>query len=479
MIINWKPNRDSDKSLYNQIYNYIINQISNGDWYIDSRLPSERKLAEAMEVNRSTISNVLDELKSEGVLISRGSKGTFVANNTWSILASISQPNWKKYLDQGIHKPNQTTIQMINKYEFEDGMIRLGTGEISSELFPSEYVNEIMSNLPLNSLNYEEPLGYKPLREAICKYLSKFDIQLKPEQVLIVSGSLQALSLISIGLLQPGSTVFVEKPSYLKSLHIFQSAGMKLKEILMDEDGIDLNDLRKKLNKSGTNMLYTIPTFHNPTGIVMNESKRKQLMEIIKEFQLPVIEDDAYADLWFSKAPPKPLKSMDDSGSVLYTGTLSKSFSPGLRIGWIAGSESVIERLADIKMQTDYGSSSISQLIAYEWFDKGYHERYQIDLKSSLKSKCNLVLELLSTYFSDIAKWEKPNGGFYIWVTLKKDINMFKLFEDALKSKLLINPGYIYDFNENNSIRLSIAYATKSELEYGIKKLSEIIRKYY
>ncbi len=167
--------------------------------------------------------------------------------------------------------------------------------------------------------------------------------------MLIVSGSLQALQLISIGLLQPGSTVYVETPSYLKSLHLFESAGMHLKGIPMDEKGIQLDQLKNSIKKSGTNLLYTIPTYHNPTSTLMPQDRREALMKMIQEYRMPVIEDDAYRELWLDEEPPMPLKSLDQSGNVLYTGTLSKAFSPGIRIGWLAGSSAVVERLGDIK----------------------------------------------------------------------------------------------------------------------------------
>ncbi len=243
MQINWKPNRKLKESLQSQIMRYFVKAISEGDWPIGMRLPAERKLAEELEVNRSTISQVLNELKAEGVIESRGSGGTYVTNNTWSLLVSNPPPNWNQYMKHSIHKPSQRIIQDINRYEFVDDIIRLGTGELSPTLFPQDLVEEVMSKVTseLSSMSYEAPQGRYDLRCTLANHLNTYNLNIKPENLLIVSGSLQALQLISIGLLQPGSTVYVETPSYLKSLHLFESAGMHLKGIPMDEKGIQLD----------------------------------------------------------------------------------------------------------------------------------------------------------------------------------------------------------------------------------------------
>ncbi len=182
-------------------------------------------------------------------------------------------------------------------------------------------------------------------------------------------------------------------------------------------------------------MLYTIPTYHNPTSTLMPQDRREALMKMIQEYRMPVIEDDAYRELWLDEEPPMPLKSLDQSGNVLYTGTLSKAFSPGIRIGWLAGSSAVVERLGDIKMQTDYGSSSLSQKVANEWLAGGYHSLYQKRLRGILRKKRDLTLTYLDRWFKDIAAWEKPTGGFYIWVKLNNNINLSTLFDEALKEK--------------------------------------------
>lgn len=478
LIIDWKPDKSESTPLYKQIVVYIKNKISNGEWTLGSKLPTQRELAECFDVNRSTIVEALSELKAEGLIEGKSRGGTTIVNNAWSLLAATPPPNWPNYVKCGIHKPNQQTIQVINQLEFKSGIIRLGTGELSPELYPHEMMKTVLNNVSnkVKSLGYEEPKGLLYLRKIISQRLRRYGIHASSDSILIVSGSLQALQLISKGILHPGSTVLTERPSYLKSLSVFESSGMRLKGVKMDSCGIMTNELIKNISSKSTAFLYTIPTFHNPTGIVMSEQRQNEILDVCKNERLPIIEDDVYRELWIDEEPPKPLKSKDKSDSVLYLGSISKTLAAGLRVGWLVGPEPVIERLGDIKMQMDYGSSSLAQWVLAEYISSGLYDKYISEIRENMKIRRQVALNALEQYFSNIATWSKPRGGFYIWLTLKKQISMNKLFEKAYKEGLLINIGNIYDFSNNLSIRISYSYASLVDLEKGLKRLSELIR---
>lgn len=262
------------------------------------------------------------------------------------------------------------------------------------------------------SLGYSEPKGSRFLRETLSEYLRSKGIFASPSSILIVSGALQGLQLISVGLLQPGSTVLTETPSYLNSIHVFQSAGIRLAGVPMDLEGIRPDAVGPAKRQHQAGLLYTIPSFHNPTGRVMSEKRREELMKAAALERLPVIEDDVYGDLWLDAPPPPPLKSADPQGLVLYMGSMSKTLGPGLRIGWVAGPEPVIDRLADIKMQTDYGASSLSQYAVAEWLSTGRYEPHLADIRQKLKLRRDFALSILQQYFQDMATWEIPGGGF-------------------------------------------------------------------
>lgn len=469
--VHWQPNRSSPKSLSKQISEWMLEQIQNGEWPVGTKLPPQRKLALSLGVNRSTLQEVIDELKAEGLLTSKTGSATFVANDSWNILVKQKQPNWQQYIESSIHKSNYQTIQLINEFEQDDSVIRLGTGELSPSLLPSTEIHSSLSQLNFDgkTIGYSSPQGSLALRQTICEYVKKRGIVTTPDNICIVSGGLQALQLIALGLLETGSFVFQNQFSYLNSIHTFQSFGMNLYNL--SENQYTAETIEKIRSKKQA-IIYTIPTLHNPTGYSMTFEEKKALYDLCESEQLPIIEDDVYFELLFDKPTPA-IKSFDRNGQVLYIGSVSKTLSPGLRIGWVIASTPVIKRLADIKMQMDYGSSAISQQIVDYWLHTGLYERHIQDLKEELKCRAKLMNHLLTQYFGKIASWETPKGGFYIWLKFHEPIVTTELFMKLLKKKVLINPGYIYAANDTQHIRLSFAYSSKDELKKGIKMLYE------
>lgn len=286
---------------------------------------------------------------------------------------------------------------------------------------------------------------------------------------------MQGLQLISLGLLRTNSVVYLEKPPYLYSLRTFQSFGMQLAGISLDEEGINVEELLIRHKQKKGSMVFTIPTFHNPTGNVMTAERRKTLIQACESEQLPIIEDDVYREVWFEDEPPLPLKAFDKNGLVLYICSMSKNLSPGLRIGWVAGPKQVIDRLADIKMQTDYSSSSFSQYLGAELLASGQYEIHNKNLRKKAKARRDIALKALDKHFRNIASWNVPAGGYFIRLRLNKGVSMFELFIKALKRKILIYPGDLYEFHSNQHIRISYSYVSIEEIECSIKILAALI----
>lgn len=477
--IEWKPQKNSSFPLHQQISDYIKKKIMSGEWTIGTKIPSQRSLARLFQVNRSTIVFALEELVADGLIESKVGSGTKVINNTWSLLTSTPPPDWINYVKAGIHKPNISVIQEINKAEADPNISRLGTGELSPNLLPTSKMREILQidhKQPL-TLGYMEPRGSLPLRKTISTYLRSKGIEASPESILIVSGGLQALQLISIGLLKSGSTILHETPSYLNSVHVFQSAGMNLLGIPLDDDGIKCDSIGRMKRQHHVALLYTIPNFHNPTGFLMSKRRRMELLKVCQQESIPIIEDDVYGDLWLDTPPPSPLKANDTQGNVLYIGSVSKTLSPGLRIGWAVGPEPVIERLADIKMQTDYGSSSLSQYAVDKWLSSGMYEDFLKKIRVELRFRRDFTIQILEKYFSDIATWIEPKGGFYIWLRIQSGVSSGKLFELALREGILLNPGSVYEKHDSQHLRISYSYASIEQLDNGLITLSQLIKK--
>lgn len=477
---DWKPDRTSSMALYRQIEQYMKNKITSGEWSVGMRLPPQRELALRFGINRSTLVAALECLTCEGFIEGRSGGGTVVAAFE-CVDGELQQalPNWNAYVEEGSHYPNLPVIQTINYMESQARMIRMGTGELAPDLLPMDMMRHTLHSALGQglSLGYEEPLGYLPLRTQISEQLSKQGIHAPPSSILIVSGALQALQLIAAGLVGRGSTMLVEKPSYLYSIHAFQSAGLRMIGVPMDHDGVRVDVLERYKIQHKASILYTIPSFHNPTGIVMSAERRETLIERSNRMGLPIVEDSAYESLWLNAPAPASLKSMDKHGQVLYVGTMSKCVCPGLRIGWIVGSESVIDRLADIKMQMDYGSSSLSQQAAAEWLRSGFHDTHQQYVRAQLRHRRDFMLEQLRQHWSTFATWDVPEGGFYIWVTLDASISLDALFKHAIACGILLNPGHIYDRSSKRQLRLSYAYASYEEMEWAFLQMAQWVRK--
>ncbi|BDH60392.1 GntR family transcriptional regulator [Lysinibacillus sp. PLM2] len=453
----------------------MTEQIVSGQWPNGTKLPAQRQLALSFGVNRSTVQEAIDELKADGILSSRVGSSTYVSNDSWNILLKQKQPNWQSYIESSIHKPNYQTIQLINDFEQDDNVIRLSTGELSPSLLPTEEIQSSLQQLQFDgkAMGYSSPQGSLKLRLALCDYLLKRGIKTTPDNICIVSGGLQALQLIALGLLESGSIVFQDEFSYLNSVHPFQSFGMQMQSVHKDER---IEKVLLNLRGKRQGIYYAIPTLHNPTGRIWTGNEKESFYSMCQSIQLPIIEDDVYFELSFD-SPTPALKSFDTTGQVIYIGSVSKTFSPGLRIGWVVAPTPVIKRMADIKMQLDYGSSAVSQEIVSYWLTSGLYEKHIEQLKVELKRRAHLMENLLERYFANVASWESSKGGFYIWLKFNDPIVTTAFFMKCLKHKVLINPGYIYEPKDAYHIRLSYAYASDEQLKLGIQMMyKEVIQ---
>ncbi len=473
-MINWKPDKSSIQPLYRQIVNYFVDRINCGDWVSGQILPSQRQLSEIFEVNRSTVIEAMEILNSAGLITSEYRNGTRISVDIWDSLLAKSLPEWHTFIESGKFLSNQSYVQAINRCEFDPSFLRLGTGEMSEIILPSEQIQQAMARLAPQKLyiRYSNPLGLDELRNLLCEHLQEIGIHTNPNCILIVSGALQGLQLVAAGLIKDGTYIYTSPLSYINSINVFQSSGAQLKQLSSDREGITPWTNIRETNS----LIYTNPCFHNPTGKNITQSRRKEILNYCQRHRIPIIEDDVFRDLWLDKKPPAPIKSLDTTGNVIYIGSISKCFSPGIRIGWVVAPESVISRLTDVKMQMDYGVSTISQQLMTELLRSNLYEEGMAVVRSRLRFYREHFFRYMTDYFSDLADWEIPEGGFSAWIHLKNRLSSQYIFQEALKYKLLITPGVLFGKKYDSYIRLCYGYLPIEQLKDGLQRLAEIVR---
>ncbi|WP_251521885.1 MULTISPECIES: PLP-dependent aminotransferase family protein [Staphylococcus] len=461
---------------YKKIVDDVIQQINDGLLKPGDKLQSQREIANQYHVNRSTVVQALDILKSYGILDSFEKRGIFVSENKWHVYMT-SNIRWQDFIGNSISKNNHYYIQKINELEFDNNIIRVGTGELGPDMIPNDKFADIVKSAGTElSTNYEEPKGNLLLRQQIVKYMKRKNVECETDNICITSGALQALKLIADGLLVPQSKIIIETPSYINSVRTWHNIRANIIPFKIEDIKRNINNLFKVNSDYNNSIFYCIPTLHNPTQNTYTKSEKQKIIDQCNVRGIPIVEDDIYADLMFDSRETMPMKSLENSNNVLYLGSLSKTVSPGLRIGWIVADKKVIRHLSDLKMQNDYGASSISQYIAKEWLEK-YHVNHIENLNKQLESKRDEFIRCLNKYLSSFGTWKVPEGSFYIWFELDSRVNVKQLFNHALNENILIQPGEIYDQEAANHIRFSYSYIKRDEIDSTLQKLSAIIER--
>ncbi|MGE7928113.1 PLP-dependent aminotransferase family protein [Lysinibacillus xylanilyticus] len=473
--MDWKPDRKAKKAIYKQLAEYIEKGIADGTFPADKPLPSERYLASALNLNRSTVVNAYDELESIGLIERNRGSGTTISKDIWG-LTKKRIPSWNRYIEAGSFLPSQPVTQKIRKEAVEHKLINLASGELSEELFPKRFLSEITSTRSyIGSLGYDHPQGNEILRNTITKHVKKSrGIETNPSSILITSGAQQALHLIVQCLLKPGDAIAIEDPSYNYNLPIFKSVGIQVHYLPVDKDGMNPEDLQSLYKKHRIKMIFLNPYFQNPTGSLLNRKKKEAILDISSKLGIPVVEDDPYSLTAFSGEKISTLKSMDRNGNVLYISSLSKIVASGLRIGWIIGPTSVIERLSDAKQQIDFGHSSYTQWIANDFLES---ENFHIHIKSLIKElakRRDKIIKSLDTYLKGRVEYSIPQGGIHIWCKILKNYNEIQLLEESIKRGVIYAPGSTLG-SKDGFVRFTFAKEDEDSIDEGIKRFAEAL----
>jgi len=334
------------------------------------------------------------------------------------------------------------------------------------------------------ALQYGPTEGIRALRTSLANRANKEGIYATSENVLITSGSQQGLDVIGRVFLDPGDTIIVGLPTYLGAINAFRAYEINFEGVPLDKDGMQTDIVEEKVKsllKKGVTpkFIYTVPTFQNPAGVVMPESRRKKLIEIANEYDLLIVEDDPYGKLRYEGDHIKPIKAFDDEGRVIYLSTFSKILAPGFRLAWIIASDELIRKLSVGKQALDLCTNTFSQFVANEFIESGYLDLHILRIIEMYKPKRDIMIEAIKKYFPPDTVCHKPKGGMFAWATIPGNIDTEEMFLDAIKEKVAYIHGkaFYVDGGGSNSMRLNFSYSSNSIIEEGIQRLGKVIER--
>ena len=375
------------------------------------------------------------------------------------------------------HKMNPSVIREILKVTEKPGIISFAGGLPSPKTFPVDAFAEacatVLKTDGRSALQYAASEGLPALREWIARHMPW---EVSPDQVLITTGSQQGLDLVAKVLIDEGSTVLVETPTYLGALQAFMPMEPRIVSVDSDADGIDIDDLQKKA--PGARFLYVLPNFQNPTGRSMSEARRQALVESARAAGLPIVEDNPYGDLWFDQPPPAPLTSRNPEGCI-YLGSFSKVLAPGLRLGYVIAPKAIMPKLLQAKQAADLHSPSFNQRMVAEVLKDGFIDRHVPTIRALYKAQCHAMLDALQTEMSGLqVQWNSPDGGMFLWVRLPAGLNAIDLLPKAVDKGVAFVPGsaFFADAPDPRTLRLSFVTASEDQIRIGVRALADTIR---
>lgn len=378
-----------------------------------------------------------------------------------------------------------SAIREIFKVAGKPDVISFAGGLPAPESFPVADIkaicNDILDNEPITALQYGISEGYAPLKELVLKRMKeKEGIGRENDDIIIVSGSQQGCDLTAKVLLNEGDGVICEEPSFIGCLNTFRTYNAKLYGVPMNDDGMDLAVLEETLkNNKNIKLIYTIPTFQNPSGITSSLAVRKGILELAQKYNVMILEDNPYGELRFSGEKIPTIKSMDTTGHVIYLGSFSKVFSPGLRLAYLIMDKGIMEKIVVGKQATDVHTNVFSQMIVYRYL-RDYNIDESIETSRKLyKHRCHLMLSCMDKYFPENVSYTRPDGGIFIWVTLPEGVDTGKLMLEAVERKVAFVPGnaFMTDLDKpSNCFRLNYSTMSDEKIEKGIKILGDLLK---
>ena len=477
--------RHSKVPIYRQIVDRIRELIVSGTLPEGFRLPPERRLAEALGVNRSTVLTAYRELKAEGLLHAHVGRGTSVhapVQAGGSVRDSGAIP-WKQLFREGAsHRQDPVVRDLLELTERRD-VISLAVGLPAPELLPLPLLTTIFDSLVEEAgpeiLLHCPTEGHTPLRETLTRWLATRGIACTVPETLVLSGSQQGLDLMVRALVDPGDVVVVEEPTYVGILPVLRTAQARVLTVPVDHDGMRTDVLETILARHRPKLIYTLPTFQNPSGVEMSLTRRRELLELAARNQVPILEDDPYSELCYDGSPLPSLKALDTTGQVVYLSTLSKVLFPGMRLGFMAGPRPLIRTLALLKQGADLHASSVGQRLLDRFIRDGHYEPYLKTLRTAYAERRDTMDRALNAGSIPGLAWTKPRGGFYFWCRLPKEVERSRLLAEAADTGVAYLPGdaCFAEPPADTFVRLNFSYSSPEQIGDGIERFLESVRR--
>lgn len=358
-------------------------------------------------------------------------------------------------------------------------IISFAGGLPAPELFPVKEmkaaVDKVFEEHGQEAMQYGAAKGVTALREVIQQHVKeKENVDSELDNVLVTTGSEQALDLVGKAFVDPGDTVLVEQPTYLCALDVFRSYGANFASVEMDEDGMKMDTLEEALKANpNTKLIYTVPNFQNPTGRTMTEERRKQLAELAEKYDVYVLEDNPYGEIRFAGQHVPAVKSFDKSGHVLYMSTFSKTLAPGFRLGWLVADKNVVNKLTVLKQSADLHTDNLAQFAVAQFFADNDVDAHVKEISALYGKRKDLMLEGIKKYFPEGVKYTDPEGGMFLWVEVPGVDDTVELFKECLEHDVAFVPGDPFFAGEvqPGAFRLNYSNMKEDQIEVGLKRL--------
>ena len=387
-----------------------------------------------------------------------------------------------------VNSMHSEDIKLLMKMSSGKSLISFAGGMPNNDLFPVKEIDEVYDSLSENikklCFQYGPTSGYPPLVKSLQSYLQKKGLPVDTNKILITTGSLQAISIITQEFVNQGDIILTENPSFVGALSVFETYEAEIHGIPIDKDGIDIEALKQKiasLDKT-PKLLYVTPNYHNPAGIIYTPERKKALLEVLSNTGIILIEDDAYSDLYFKekeKYLTKPMKSYGVSDvEIIYTGSFSKILGPGFRLGYMLASPEIFEKAETVKQALDACTSNFMQILANEFLTQNKLQPYLKFLRKEYAERKNILQNSLKKYMPKEITWNEPKGGFYIWLKLPEHISSTEIFRESVKKGVVFVTGRTFDpaSKKDDRLRLSFSNMPKETIENGVEILAEAIQ---